>query len=96
MLLYPSNDIDLSWCNYELGRFYDGKRKIICIKNTDIPEPPPAFEPYQAYTADDRGIRKFVDELFVEGIFTDGKPLNPSVGQVTENFTNAPIVFQVN
>jgi len=84
VLLYPSTDMDLSWCNYELGRFYDEKRKVVCIKNIDIREPPPAFEPYQAYTADTSGIRKFVDELFVEGIFTDGKPLNPSVGQFTE------------
>jgi len=84
VLLYPSTDMDLSWYNYELGRFYDEKRKVVCIKNTDIPAPPPAFEPYQAYTADASGIRKFVHELFVEGVFTDGKPLNLSVGQVTE------------
>ena len=84
VLLYPSVDVDMSWCNYELGRFYDAKRKIVCIKNTDIREPPPAFQPYQAYTADESGIRKFIDELFVSGVFTDGKPLNLNVGQLTE------------
>jgi hypothetical protein len=84
VLLYPSVDVDMSWCNYELGRFYDAKRKIICIKNTDIREPPPAFQPYQAYTADESGIRKFIDELFVSGVFTEGKPLNLNVGQLTE------------
>jgi hypothetical protein len=84
VLLYPSADMDMSWCNYELGRYYDGKRKIVCIKNTDISSSPPAFQPYQAYTADETGIRKFIDELFVKGIFTDAKPLNSNVGQLTE------------
>ena|SRR5271166_1192445 len=61
ILLYPSADMDISWCNYELGRFYDrDKRKIICIKNTDIRTPPPTFEPYQAYSADESGIQKFI------------------------------------
>jgi hypothetical protein len=84
MLLFPHANMDMAWCNYELGRFYDGKRKVVCIKNTDISEPPPAFQPYQAYNADQDGIRKFIDELFVDGAFTDGKPLNTSVGQYTE------------
>ena len=84
VLLYPSASVDMGWCNYELGRFYDVKRKIVCIKNTDIPGPPPTFQPYQAYNGDADGIRKFIDELFVKGVFTDGKPLNPSVGQFTD------------
>src|SRR5580704_4603025 len=84
VLLYPSANVDMGWCNYELGRFYDVKRKIVCIKNTDIQNPPPTFQPYQAYNADDDGIRKFIDELFVKGIFTDGKPLNSNVGQLTD------------
>jgi TIR domain len=84
LLLFPHAKMDMGWCNYELGRFYDDKRKVACIKNTDIPKPPPAFEPYQAYDADADGIRKFIDELFVKGTFTDGKPLNPNIGQITD------------
>ena len=76
--------MDLGWCNYELGRFYDGKRKVVCIKNTDISEPPPPFQPYQAYNADEAGIGKFIDELFVKGTFTDGEPINANVGQITQ------------
>ena len=84
LLLFPQANMDMSWCNYELGRFYDGKRKIVCIKNTDIPNPPPPFQPYQAYDGDEAGIRKFIDELFVKGTFTGDKPLNPKVGLETE------------
>lgn len=84
LLLYPHASMDMSWCNYELGRFYDGKRKIVCIKNTDIPNAPPPFQPYQAYDGDEAGIRKFIDELFVKGTFTDNRPLNPKVGLLTE------------
>jgi hypothetical protein len=83
LLLFPHASMDIGWCNYELGRFYDVKRKIVCIKNTDIPQPPPAFQPYQAYDADEAGILKFIDELFVTGTFTNGTPLNKDVGQVT-------------
>jgi hypothetical protein len=49
LLLFPHANMDMGWCNYELGRFYDEKRHVVCIKNTDITEPPPAFQPYQAY-----------------------------------------------
>jgi hypothetical protein len=84
LLLFPQAGIDMSWCTYELGRFYDGKRKIVCIKNTDIPSPPPPFQPYQAYDGDEAGILKFINELFVKGTFTDNKPLNPKVGSAGE------------
>jgi TIR domain len=75
LLLYPHASMEMGWCNYELGRFYDGKRKIVCIKNTDILRPPPAFEPYQAYNADEFGFAKFIKELFVSGRFSGGERL---------------------
>jgi hypothetical protein len=84
LLLFPHASIDMSWCTYELGRFYDGKRKIVCIKNTDIPNPPPPFQPYQAYDGDEAGILKFINELFVKGTFTDNKALNPKLGLAGE------------
>ena len=84
LLIFPHASMDMSWCNYELGRFYDGKRKIICIKNTDITDPPPPFQSYQAYDGDEFGILKFINELFVKGTFTDNKPLNPKIGQPAE------------
>ena len=83
LLLYPHASMDMGWCNYELGRFYDEMRPVVCIKNTDIPKPPPAFEPFQAYNADAAGIEKFITELFVSGVFSGGQPLNPAVGDVT-------------
>ena len=88
--------MDIGWCNYELGRFYDGKRKIVCIKNTDIPQPPPAFQPYQAYDADEAGILEFIDELFVSGI---SPTVYRSIGmwdRSRETFTNAHKVSQTN
>jgi TIR domain len=84
LLLYPQANMDMSWCNYELGRFYDGKRKIVCIKNTDIPNAPPPFRAYQSYDGDEPGILKFINELFVKGTFTDNRPLNPKIGLATE------------
>ena len=76
----PNVSMDMGWCNYELGRFYDNTRHIVCIKNTDIPKPPPAFEPYQAYDANEDGFAKFIKELFASGTFTNGKLLNADVG----------------
>jgi hypothetical protein len=86
LLLYPHASMDMGWCNYELGRFYDDRRQIVCIKNTDIPKPPPAFEPYQAYDANEEGLAKFIKELFVSGTFTNRAPLNADVGNVGSEF----------
>jgi TIR domain-containing protein len=86
LLLYPHANMGMGWCNYELGRFYEEQRHVVCIKNTDIPKPPPAFEPYQAYDANESGFAKFIHELFVAGTFTDGRPLNSDIGNVTSEF----------
>lgn len=86
LLLYPHVGMDMGWCNYELGRFYDDKRQVVCIKNIDIPKPPPAFQPYQAYDANQAGLLKFFTELFVSGTFSDGKPLNPDIGLVANSY----------
>jgi hypothetical protein len=86
LLLYPHATMNMGWCNYELGRFYDGSRQVACIKNTDIPQPPPAFQPYQAYDADEAGLLKFIRELFVIGTFMDGKAVNAAVGRVTDPY----------
>jgi hypothetical protein len=86
LLLFPHASTDMGWCNYELGRFYDEKRHVVCIKNTDIPEPPPAFQPYQAYDGDERGFMKFIRELFVSGTFTGGTPLNSDIGKVATDY----------
>ena len=86
LLLYPHASMEMGWCNYELGRFYDTKRLVACIKNTDIAKPPPAFQPYQAYDADEPGFAKFIEELFVSGRFSNGTALNPSIGNVSTDF----------
>lgn len=82
----------MNWSNYELGRFYgkhEGKVNVACIQSTDVANPPATFEPFKSYTADESGISKFIEDLFVRGIFTEGKPLNTSVGDLTENFYQA-------
>jgi hypothetical protein len=84
LLLYPSVDIDMSWCNYELGRFDDGKRKVTCIKNTDIDEFPSTFARYQGYTANAPGIRSFIEDVFVNGTFTNGAVINADVKKATQ------------
>jgi hypothetical protein len=72
LLLYPSASMEMGWCNYELGRFYDSKRPVICIKNTDIASPPPAFQPYQSYDASPAKLSKFLRELFHADIGNPG------------------------
>ncbi|GCL60988.1 toll/interleukin-1 receptor domain-containing protein [Pseudaquabacterium pictum] len=88
LLLYPHAGMEMGWCNYELGRFYeqDSRRPVVCIKNTDIPQPPPAFQPYQAYDADTDGLMKFLRELFATGALTGGRVLNAGVDKVTSKF----------
>jgi hypothetical protein len=82
VLLYPHTSMDLNWCNYELGRFYGSGQHIVCIKNTDIRQPPPAFQPYQAYDADQDGLMKFLKDLFVTGALTKDEPVRPEIGQL--------------
>ena len=82
LLLYPHASMEMGWCNYELGRFYDPKRFIVCIKNTDIPLPPPAFQPYEAYDASPDELMKFFKELFADGRFSKGEKLHPEIGQI--------------
>jgi len=79
VLLYPHTTMDMGWCNYELGRFYKSDDNVVCIRNTDIPKPPPVFEPYQSIAADRAGLMKFMRDLFVTGALTKGEVLNPDV-----------------
>lgn len=88
LLLYPHAAMEMGWCNYELGRFYvqDSRRPVVCIKNTDIAKPPPAFQPYQAYDADVDGLGKFLKELFATGELTDGRVLNAEINKLSSDF----------
>src|SRR5690242_7861640 len=36
VLLYPHSSMDMGWCNYELGRFYQRDDNVVCIRNTNI------------------------------------------------------------
>jgi len=83
VLLYPHTTMDMGWCNYELGRFYKSDDNVVCIRNTDIPKPPPVFEPYQSIEADQAGLTKFMKDLFVTGALTKNEVLNPDVAKVS-------------
>ena len=83
VLLYPHPTMDMSWCNYELGRFYQRDDNVVCIRNTNIPKPPPVFEPYQSIEGDLDGLTKFMKDLFVTGALTKGEVLNPNVAKVS-------------
>jgi TIR domain len=83
VLLYPHTTMDMGWCNYELGRFYKSDDNVVCIRNTDIPKPPPVFEPYQSIEANQTGLIKFMKDLFVTGALTKGEVLNPNVAKVS-------------
>ena len=83
LLLYPHPNMDMGWCNYELGRFYQRDDNVVCIRNSGIPKPPPIFEPYQSIEADQSGLMRFMKDLFVTGALTNGEILNPDVGKVS-------------
>jgi len=83
VLLYPHPSMDMSWCNYELGRFYQRDDNVVCIRNVDIPTPPRVFEPYQSIEADQAGLMKFMKDLFVTGALTAGEVLNENVSKVS-------------
>jgi hypothetical protein len=85
VLLYPHVSMDMGWCNYELGRFYQRDDNVVCIRNSDIPKPPPVFEPYQSIVGDQAGLMKFMKDFFVTGALTGGDVLNPDVDKVSSN-----------
>jgi len=89
LLLYPHENMDMAWCSYEKGRFdreQRSRRAVLCIKNVDIARPPPVFEQYQAYDADVAGLRKFISELYAQGDFSDGRPINAEVDQISSEY----------
>jgi len=85
VLLYPHTSMDMGWCNYELGRFYERDDNVVCIRNTDIPRPPPVFEPYQSIHGDHAGLMQFMNDLFVTGALTNGDVLNANVARVSSD-----------
>lgn len=85
VLLYPHSSMDMGWCNYELGRFYQRDDNVVCIRNSGIPKPPPVFEPYQSIEATPAGLMKFMTDLFVTGSLTKGDVLNEDVGKVSSD-----------
>jgi hypothetical protein len=85
VLLYPHTSMDMGWCNYELGRFYQRDDNVVCIRNSNIPKPPPVFEPYQSIVGDLDGITKFMKDLFVTGALTKGDVLNADVAKISSD-----------
>jgi hypothetical protein len=83
VLLYPHNSMDMNWCNYELGRFYERDENVVCIRNTNIAKSPPVFEPYQAIEGDRVGLTKFIEDLFANGALTNGDVLNADVAKIS-------------
>ena len=83
VLLYPHTSMDMNWCNYEIGRFYERDDNVVCIRNTNITKLPPVFEPYQAVEASQVGLTKFMEDLFANGALTNGDVLNPDVAKVS-------------
>src|SRR5262245_1914249 len=83
VLLYPHTSMDLNWCNYEIGRFYQRDDNVVCIRNTNIAKSPPVFEPYQAIEGSRDGLTKFIEDLFAKGALTKGDVLNADVAKVS-------------
>lgn len=84
VLLYPHPTMGMDWCNYELGRFVDTGGRVVCIRNTNIDQPPPTFAKRQGYKGNVEELTKFLHELFVTNVLTPTRatPLNPEVDHV--------------
>jgi hypothetical protein len=83
VLLYPHASMDMNWCNYEIGRFYQRDDNVVCIRNTNITKSPPVFEPYQAIEGSRTGLTKFIEDLFANGALTKGDVLNADVAKIS-------------
>lgn len=82
LLLYTDEEMDLRWCLFEAGLFRGEQKQqahLICLKNTNISTPPSPLQRFQAYNADEAGLREFLRELLYRGSFTDGKKINPEL-----------------
>lgn len=90
VLLYPHDDMDMGWPNFEVARFFgredERENKVVWIRNPDLKKWPAVFEPYQAYDATPAGIFKFFKETFVDGLFTDGQALNAEIGVISNGY----------
>ncbi|MFM0198308.1 hypothetical protein PQR53_00340 [Paraburkholderia fungorum] len=90
VMLYPHEDMDMGWPNFEVARFFgreaDRENRVVWIRNPGMKKWPAVFEPYQAYDATADGIFKFFTETFVGGIFTEGEPLNAEIGEITNRY----------
>jgi len=97
LLLYPHENVDMTWCTYEKALFVASARpggSITCIKNPGL-QPPKLFDKYQAYDANESGIRNFLFDVFVKGVFTRNIPVNPAVAtEGTRFYTRAKEVTQ--
>ncbi|HTJ93985.1 MAG TPA: hypothetical protein VL424_12870 [Pararobbsia sp.] len=90
VLLYPHEDMDMGWPNFEVARFFgrenERENKVVWIRSPGMRKMPAVFEPYQAYDATSDGIFKFFKETFVDGIFTEHEPLNDEIGEITSAY----------
>ncbi len=90
VLLYPHADMDMGWPNFEVARFMgrenERENTVVWIRNPGLTKWPAVFEPYQAYNATPQGILKFFTEVFVDGLFSDGQPLNADLGVITNGY----------
>jgi len=84
IFLYTDIDADWSWCQFEVGSFIGrvepGKspRPVLCLKNSTIGKLPSTIADFQAYNADNEGIKKLFEEL-LNGDKILGERLNPDL-----------------
>lgn len=86
IFLYTSKEADLKWCLYEAGVFVGSnkseKKHLLCIKGSEIEEPPVVMKNLQAYNANEEGIENFLQDLLCKDTFT-GEIINDTL--LTDN-----------
>jgi hypothetical protein len=92
VFLYPSAESDIGWPGFEVARFTAVHEKtVVWIRNPGLKKTPGMFEQYQSYFATEEDILKFFNEVFVEGLFSDGQPLNADVNRFGSNYYNIAV-----
>lgn len=79
IFLYTSKEADLKWCLYEAGVFVGSNKfknkYLLCLKASQIDEPPIVLRNLQSYNANEEGIEKFFTDLLCGDTFT-GEVIN--------------------
>lgn len=95
LLLFTDPTLDWDWCLYEAGLFDlmdgDHHRRTICLHNSET-GPPEPLKHIRAFSAKQKDIEQFLNQLFIETTLTDlDKPIASWLKKVPKELESAAI-----